>query len=384
MIPFNFKGLLRFTGRLLSQVGVPGAGWTPRRVGILTAFHLGFPLFEVGTWLALLLDELLFPRYRQVAVEEPVFIVGFYRSGTTFLHRLLAQDTQRFTTMHLWEMFLAPSVVQRRVARALLRLDRRLGAPLVNLVDRLERRWQEKNVMQEIAMRAPEEDEYLLLHIWSTQTGWFWSGLLEGADRYVHFDLALPEAERRRIMAFYKRCLQRHLYAHDEGRPHYLAKNPALTPKLDTVYAAFPDAKIIWLVRSPLEAIPSYISFMRHMYRALGHPAADEALRDYIVAMARHWYHYALERLDGAAGDSYVVVRYDRLIDDPAGTVAEIYRHFGFEIGPAYAEVLQREAERARQFHSQHDYSLDQVGLTREEIVAAFGEVWDRFGFDRG
>jgi hypothetical protein len=385
-MPFDFGAFWRFTARLLSRIGDRDFGWTPRRAAVYLALYLLYPPFELLTWLHLLLDGLLFPGYRRVEVAAPLFIVGNFRSGTTFLHRLLALDRDRFCTMQMWEVLFAPSILQRKLVRALAALDRRLGAPLARRLDAVEDHWQEENPMHRVSLRAPEEDDYLLLHIWSALTIGLSAGLLEEAAPYAHFDSALPRARQDRIMGLYRRCLQRHLHAHQAGDRHYLAKNPALTPKIDAVWRRFPDARILCLVRSPLEAVPSFVHMMRFSYRILGAPAAagtpsGDALRDFVVDMARHWYSHALERLDAAPEGSAVLVRYDDLVAGPAGTVARIYGRLGFEIGPAYAGILQAEAARAQRYRSRHAYSLEGTGLTREGIVARFQDVFDRFDF---
>ena len=124
---FDFGAWLRFTGRLLSKIGHPGFPWTVRRAGIFLALYLLYPLLEAVIWLGLLLDDVFFRAYRRVQITAPVFIVGNFRSGTTLLHRLLALDRERFATMKMWEILLAPSILQRKLAFLLPALDRRLG-----------------------------------------------------------------------------------------------------------------------------------------------------------------------------------------------------------------------------------------------------------------
>jgi hypothetical protein len=303
----------------------------------------------------------------------------------------MARDRERFCTMQMWEILFAPSILQRRFVQALGVLDRWIGSPFGRRLEIVEDHWQEENPMHRVSLGAPEEDDYLLLHAWSALTIGLSSGVLEEAAPYTRFDTALSEHDRDRIMAFYRRCLQRHLYAHGACGSQYLAKNPALTPKIDTVLHWFPDARIILLVRSPLEMVPSFVNMMQFSYRVLGAPGGmlgatqeSDMLRQFVVDMARHWYTYALERLDRAPQENYIIVCYDDLVADPTGTVTRIYDHFGFEIGPAYARVLRAEAERARNYHSRHAYSLEGTGLTRAEIVAQFQDVFDRFGFSPG
>jgi hypothetical protein len=380
---FNFRGFFRFTYLWLSN-----GRWTPRRIGILAAFYLVYPLLELAVRLGFLLDNLFFPGHRQEQVTAPVFIVGNPRSGTTFLHRLIAKDSSRFTTMKMWQILFSPSISQRRVIGGLATIDRWLGGPVRKRLDRTEQGWQEQNVMHEVSLREPEEDDYLLLHIWSALTIGLSAGLLGEAIRYTYFDTALPRAERDRIMGFYRDCLRRHLYADRRARGNqrrtYLAKNPALCPKLDTVFRHFPDAKVIYLVRSPLEMLPSYVDMMVFSWRVLGIPVEDNALRDYLIEMSRHWYTHPLERLETAPAESHVIVKYDDLVRAPEETVRKIYDRFGFDLGPAFEKVLQEEANRARRYKSRHDYSPEASGLTRQQILDTYPDIFERFGFDPG
>ncbi len=386
MVVFNVSGFLRFSWRLLASVRDPGLGWTPRRFLILAVFYVVYPLLELMIWFGLGLDAILFWRYRKVPVSSPVFIVGNPRSGTTLLHRLLAQDRDRFSTMHMWEILFAPSIVQRKVVGALARLDRWLGRPLGGQREEMESGWREQVVMHRVSLAAPEEDDYLLLHIWSALTSGLSSGLVEEALPYTYFDTALSGPKRARIMGFYRRCVQRHLYAHGcrTGQKCYLAKNPALSPKLATLWEWFPDARVIYLVRNPLEMVPSYLSMMEFSWRVVGVLDGGDTLRDYILQMAHHWYTYPLELLEHVPEDRYVVIRYDHLAEDPEAVVRAVYQRFGLEMSPAYASLLRQVGERAKSYRSRHEYSLEDVGLTRQQVLDRFGEVFQRFSFDSG
>jgi hypothetical protein len=383
---FSFKHYVRFAYVALFKAGSVRWRGLGRRLIWLFAFYTLFPLLEVLIRLGFWLDEVLFPAYRAAQVTAPVFIVGNPRSGTTFLHRLLAQDRQHFTWMQTWEILLAPSITQRKLVRAVMALDARLGGPLHQLIAAGQRRWQRANVMHKIALRAPEEDEHLLLHIWSTVLVWTYAGLLGEIDDWVHFDTAIPAPERRRIMDFYLACLRRHQYVRGGGGRHYLAKNPNFSPKIDTLYEVFPDARIIYLARNPLDMVPSFISILQFEWEIfgspwLGHPSAAASSYAPILDLAEHWYKYPLERLAQAPAESYVIVNFDAMVQNPDRTVREIYDHFGLEVSPAYAEVLRQATLASQAYESDHEYALEEMGLTREELVARFAPVFRRFGF---
>jgi hypothetical protein len=342
-------------------------------------FYLLFPTLEAVTWLCFSLDNVLWGRYRRQRIERPVFIVGNPRSGTTLLHRLMARDKRNFTSMQLWEILFAPSITQRKMGRALQALDRWLGGPLSKRIAAVEEGWSDQRIRHRVTLRSPEEDEFLMLHAWSSLAIWLYSALLSEVRPYAFFDTEMPPRKRERIMRFYERCLQRHLYVH-RGK-HYLSKNPCFSARISALYERFPDAKIICMVRSPLDVLPSYLSFMEYAWRAIGNPAGDSSLREYVLDTARHWYRHPLESLPLAPEGSHAVIRYDDLVRDPQRVVGDLYARLGFGISPQFARTLREETERARGYRSAHRYSLEQLGLSREQILAEYRDIFEQFRF---
>ena len=52
-----------------------------------------------------LLDEVLYPGYRRVELQSPVFVLAPPRTGSTSLHRALCADSDRFFAPQLVELF---------------------------------------------------------------------------------------------------------------------------------------------------------------------------------------------------------------------------------------------------------------------------------------
>jgi uncharacterized membrane protein YdjX (TVP38/TMEM64 family) len=376
MIAFSFRNLYRFTVKWLRS-----PGWTHRRAVIVAAYGLFLPIILGAVWIGFAADRLLASGYRRQRVEAPVFIIGNFRSGTTFMHRLLAMDGRRFSTMAMWQILLAPSITQRTIVSWLVRLDRLVGRPGERLVAWIDRDWDRRNPMHQASLAQPEEDDYLLLHIWSALTVGLSSGVLDEAAPYVYFDQRLPRRDRRRIMKFYRRCVQRHLHAGPRGAT-YLAKNPALTPKLRSVLEEFPDARFVFMVRDPRETIPSFLSMMRMSWRIVGADPDDPALTEFLKGMAGHWYRYPPDALADLPPDQWATVVYDDLVRDPAGTVRGLYSRFGFELDDEFDRMLGRETGRAQNYRSRHRYAAKELGLDRAEIARDFADVIERYGFD--
>ena len=119
--------------RLGSRALWPPAGGmgrrSPRRILVMLAVAPALFVLNLYHWLGLALDEVLFRGYRKVDVKRPLFVVGVPRSGTTFLHGVLAEDEHN-TTFATWECFFALSVTWRKLWRFAGRLDAALGRPV--------------------------------------------------------------------------------------------------------------------------------------------------------------------------------------------------------------------------------------------------------------
>jgi hypothetical protein len=381
-VPFNFRLFFRLTYLSLFASRGTHTRLTRKRVVFLLAFYALFVPWQLVNWIFFLLDDVFFPAYRRVEVRAPVFIVGNPRSGSTHLMRVLARDEKTFACAKLWEVLLAPAITQRKMARALLRLDRRLGSPIRRwLIAWQERAFQGLDKYHRVRLEKPEEDELTMVPVFCAIHFVFPFPFLDEFVRYVYFDTQVPLAERKRFMAFYRRAMQRTLYLYGP-RKHLLSKSPAHSGRVGALAETFPDARFIYTLRDPAAVLPSTMSLFSYQWRAFSDPLEAYPFRDYMVEMTRHWYRYPLRRLEEACKDRYVVVEYDDLVADLQETVAQIYAGLGFDMSPAYVRVLEKEAERARRYESEHRYSLEAIGLTREQIRAEYEDILERFGYE--
>ena len=372
---------LRLCRKALFETKGTPARLTPKRIAVLLLLWPAFLIGQAVTWSCFLLDEIFFRGYRKVDVREPVFIVGVPRSGTTFLHRLLARD-EGCTSMAGWEILYAPSIVQRKFWRAVGALDRRLGGPLRRGFERLERRlFADFDKFHKLSLFEPEEDDGILLNVFASIFVGFAFPFPEELRPFAQFDTEVPAARRARIMGFYRRMVQKHLYVHGPDK-RFLSKNPAFSPKVETLREVFPDAKVICTVRSPAEMLPSFINLMSAIWGVFGDPPEPYPYKEFHLEMAGHWYRYPVARLDTWPASSQSVVVYDSLVADPEATVKGLYARFGFALSETYAATLARERARAKTYRSAHEYSLEQFGLTRERVMTDYRDIFERFGFD--
>jgi hypothetical protein len=182
-------------------------------------------------------------------------------------------------------------------------------------------------------------------------------------------------------MSFYQNCIKRHLFS--TGGRHYMAKNPLFSARIESILESFPDARILYLVRNPLEMLPSTISLFSYMDRLFSDPPQKYSHCDDILAWTKYWYDHPLEVIDRTSPQQCMIVRYDDLMQSPEAVFRSIYSRFGYPRSQALERILREATATAQAHSSSHKYSYEAMGFTREQIVREFAHIFERFGFDQ-
>jgi len=344
---------------------------------------LAIPLFAAINALAMLLDYVVFPRFMFQAVAAPVFIVGHARSGTTLLHQLMSRDAERFSVFLTWELFF-PSIIQKKLVRALGRADQRL---LGGSIDRRIRAWEDRTFaagrkMHPMSLTGPEEDEFVLAL--SCASGvWvlvfpYWREL-----QHLYYTDDMAPARRRRLMRFYRACVTRQLYLNGGDKVH-LSKNPTFSGKVESLIEEFPDARFVVCMRSPYETIPSLLKMMTRNWKAgrCSRERIDESRR-LLAEQSFHTYRHPFEVLARHPDTRFIAVDYRELVESPKRTVEAVYAALDLVVSPSYAATLDAEEQRSRSHRTEHVYSLGEFGLERDEIRARLADLFERYGWDQ-
>ncbi len=378
MAYLNVKNFLRFLNKSFFHNRGTNYRLTIKRLGILLlALGIYLPA-ELLIWSGLLLDEAFFSSFRRIRITQPVFIIGNPRSGTTYLHRVLAGDSENFLAMQAWEIFCAPSVLARKIIRFAANVAQTIGMDISRRIRKMEELWEDNNPIHHLKVLAPEEDEYLFIHIFSTLKIWSYLAMEDEADPFIHFDEMMPDSEKYRMMEFYESCIKRHIFYHGNQR-RYLSKNPHFSPSIGTLLDRFPDSKFIYLIRDPLEAIPSHINLKNKEWQMLGSPLEEYACRDFVLRSSVQWYDYPLERLAQLPDDQQIVVRFDDLVSDTKRTVQKVYQRLGLVLSQEFLDLLEHESKMARKYRSQHHYSLEEMGISSQVLEDRFAGIINKY-----
>jgi hypothetical protein len=131
--------------------------------------------------------------------------------------------------------------------------------------------WCEKNgsgagMTCKMRLNQPEEDDALFLYAFESEAIYLLFPYVRELWE-AGFPDALPVEKRRRLMRYYRSCLQRHLYANGPTQT-LLSKATQSSGTVESLMEEFPDARFITIIRHPYKSVASHVSLFVPVWQA--------------------------------------------------------------------------------------------------------------------
>ncbi|MFZ4522884.1 MAG: sulfotransferase family protein [Bacteroidales bacterium] len=283
--------------------------------------------------------------------RDPIFIIGHWRTGSTFLHQLLSLDSNLCT----------PSLFQVAVPDSFL-VSYPYYRPIFKQVVAEHRPMDQVK----IGMDEPQEDEYAIYRmtdfsplenlVFPKSTAYF----LNNESRFLPPDDQLDKWKKE-VLHFFKKL-------HFSSGKRIVSKNPFNSFRIKLLYKMFPQAKFINIVRDPFCVVPSTI----HMWSILGKQNSlntDGGLPEYKEVAG------FLKRLtdkieqDGKYFPSGTMahIRFEELEANPAGVIRNVYR----ELGLPFTDTLEYRINEFMKQNSTFKKNVFSLTDTQKSIIAS-------------
>ena len=260
-------------------------------------------------------------------IRKPIFIVGMPRSGSTFLHELLAQISE-FRAPKVWEVMFPVSATHgdgrehaRRIrqAEACLWWFRRL-APEADAV---------------YPMRAVTPHECVAIHSYTLLSQEFVS-----TCRIPAYEEFLHQLDLAPVYAWQKRFLQ-HLQLGQSAK-RWILKSPDHVYGLKDLFTSFPDALIVQTHRNPVEVLKSSAQLTRVLRALYGRQGDVEEIQQREARVLADGTEKLIEFRDAHPdlAERFIDVKYRELVDDPVGTTRRICEQSGTPFSNTTAEKV--------------------------------------------
>ncbi len=313
------------------------------------------------------------PEEEQQVIEKPVFIVGLPRTGTSAMHGLMATDPLSRSPL-FWEVNTPlprphPDHIDDdpRIAEMQKQIDMQYEmAPGFQAIHKMDATMpQEDSASMQQAMYG-----ITLTLMWYVPTYRKW----------------LMEADPEPALQFHKRFLQMLQATEPDNRPieRWLLKTPDHLGSLAAIFKLFPDARIVFTHRNPVDVIGSVCSFVwtlsgmftdtAQVPELIGDEQADSWNTLFGICMRDR---EQLPQFEEQIFDIY----FEDIKSDPFGTVLGIYSKFGIQPPADMQQRMQAYLdENPRGKHGKHEYTLADYHLTEEGERQRFAAYIEKYG----
>ena len=357
------------------------------------------PLLVMYINISLLLDRIFFPNYRHVKIENPVFIIGHPRSATTFLHTILTQ-TEEFLVFKNWELN-NPSLTIRKFLRhfKIFQIFFSLIFDLRYTPNMLRRAIKNKKGRTKGAEggfkglrletgSVAQEEEILFQLILDSQFVSIVTPLGFVKKGYPELCFNDEQPHQERSVSFLTNCFKRQIYY--TGKKQIIAKMNFSLFRIKTLLKYFPDVKIIYIARSPLETIPSHLSLHHELLdRFFG---LDNIPKDKLKQYYKHRYQYNilfykyfddLMNNNEIPKDQILEITYNSIKNDLWNALKQIKSFANLQVSPELEDRLKIQDKEQSSYERKHkNLPLETFNLTEEKIRADFDFVFKRYEFN--
>jgi hypothetical protein len=277
--------------------------------------------------------------------EPPVFIVGHWRTGSTYLHQLINLDPQ----------FTAPNMVQTVIPDHFL-FSTKYYVPI------LKRAMPKTRPMDNVALSPfePQEEEFALVRMGSEspiEKLLFPSGKRFFLCRYKQY---IPMGEKldiwkKNLFAFYKKLTLL------TGK-RIVSKNPCHSMRIPLLAEMFPGAKFIHIYRDPFIVVPSTIRMWNIVAdeNKLRRGWTVPSVRD-ITTVLGSYLRFISDESRKLKEQQFTEVRFEEFEKDPVAELGRIYSELGLTFSDEF------ESKASRFVSSSRDYKKNSYELSQEE-----------------
>jgi len=294
------------------------------------------------------------PEILDQPIERPIFITGVPRAGTTYLHQLLMNDPMN-RVPRVWQL-----IHPYPTARTGRQPDRRIQQ-VARQLKMFKLLAPEFRNLHPIEATSPQECSEITAHVFASlrfDTNYFVPSYRQWIDGTGHL-----EAYR-----FHKRFLQ-HLEHQTAGAGRWVFKCPDHVFALAAIRAVYPDARLVFVHRNPVDVLLSVTRltevlrrpFTRHLDQAqLGRDISERWLAgtDLMIEAADQ----------EPFADPIFHLEYRELVGDPLRAVKKLYDHFDLDLPHDTAHRIQQltEGQPDGRYTGSHRYSLETYGISAD------------------
>ncbi len=296
---------------------------------------------------------------RRAEPKPPIFLLGFWRSGTTFLHELFCRDRRfgfpsTYACLNPFHFLLT----ERWVSEHAIPLE--THRPMDNM---------------SYSWSSPQEDEFALLSLGAPSP---YEALLVPSLMLDPRSLLDIRSRTKDEQTRWKESILyfQRLLTVQQSKPMVL-KSPPHGFRLPLLPSLFPKAKYVIIERNPYEVFASNLKLWRTLVDMYGlEPCSLEELETFVLAAYALHEEAIAEGIRGLPPRSFAKVRYEDLIASPVREMSRLYTELDLE----NFDTVRSPLEQYLASVSEHTRNQFQVSASQKAKVDS---AWGKFIRDK-
>lgn len=250
--------------------------------------------------------------------KEPVFIIGHWRSGTTFIHDLLSQDPNFFYQNKYQNFFSDNFLTTEKFFKPVL-------SKFIDFISPLKQ-W-ESGFSKSMELDFPSESDTALIAEISEFT-YHWAHLFpKSYKKYFNKYLFLENITDQELeeWKYAMRTMLNKVYLkHNDGR--LLIKNPGDTARIKYLLDIYPSAKFIFIHRNPYDVFYSNLKLWTYVNQTVSlQQITDKEKKDIVLYIYKKLHQNYLEQKHVLDDNQLVQISYKNIVNHPLDTLEHIY-----------------------------------------------------------
>jgi hypothetical protein len=304
------------------------------------------------------------PKLLTRPVERPMFVFGLPRTGTTLTINLLSKDPARRCLLR-WEAFDSVPPPKPDELHAGPRFEKAQA-----LIDMSLKYAPHISAIHHEDGDSPTECQFAM-------TPSFCAQVYEAQSDIPSYRKWFLAADYLPAFRYHKRLLQ---LLQNEAPGRWTLKNPWHPLYLDALTTVYPDAQLVMNHRDPADVVGSACSLIKQVRIMLSDTVDAVSIGASMTDTFEKMIERSLAFREKHGWDSIYDLQYTDQMRDPICAMKKLYARFD-EPWTQAAESGMRAHLTAnpKGRHGTHDYSLEEFGLSREQVHARFGDYIRRF-----
>lgn len=298
--------------------------------------------------------------------RAPVFIIGHWRSGTTYTHTLLSQDPGFVYQTKYQNFFSDNFLTTEDFFKPFISKTIDFFSPV--------KKWQ-SSISKSMNLDTPSESDTALISEISEYT-YHWAHLFPKAyeeyfNKYL-FCEDLSEEELKNWQNTMRTMISKAYLRRPHGR--LLIKNPGDTARIKYLLDIYPDARFVFIHRNPYEVFYSNLKLWSLVQQSVAmQQISEDEKKQIVLSVYSKLHQHYLEQKKLLKPHQLIELGFDEISDEPLQAVEKIYNQLSLKgFNDAYPWIRNFLNEQPPRRNQQYEFKKEDLRLINEYWESAF------------